>query len=439
MPTTEKNIQWYQTKFHEFEQGLNGEKLTPLHALRRKAIEQFSAVGFPTAKQEEWRFTNVSPVSKIEFQPVLHYEREGMKEADIAHAFLPDAIRLVFVNGFYAKEFSDLRFVPKNVVIENLASAKKKYADVIQQSLGKGVKTDENAFTALNAAFIQDGTFVHVPKGVAVEKPLQLLFVSTQNTSPFISLPRNIIRVDENAQLTVFESYVHRMDNIYCTNVATEFFLSEHANVEYVKLQTESINAFHISNTVVRQKTASVYRSNSIALGGAIARNNITASLDAEHIECTLNGLTLAAGTQLIDHHTTIDHANPNCISHELYKFVLDEKSRAVFNGKVYVRKDAQKTDAKQTNKTLLLSDEATINTKPQLEIFADDVKCTHGAAVGQLDAEQIFYLRSRGLGEAEAREMLTYAFAGDVVNRIGNETIRTFVETSVLERSNHA
>jgi Fe-S cluster assembly protein SufD len=377
MPTTEKNTQWYQTKFHEFEQGLNGEKSTPLHTLRRNAIEQFAAIGFPTTKQEEWRFTNVSPVSKIDFQPVLRYEREGMKEADIAAAFLPDAIRLVFINGFYSPEFSDVRFVPKNVVIENLAAAKKKYSELLQQSIGKGVKTDENAFTALNTAFIQDGAFVHVPKGVVVEKPLQLLFVSTQNTSPFISLPRNILRVDENAQLTVFEHYFHRADNIYCTNVATDFFLGEHANVEHVKLQTESINAFHISNTVVRQQTASVYRSNSIALGGSIARNNVTALLDAEHVECTLNGLTLAAGTQLIDHHTTIDHANPNCISHELYKYVLDEKARGVFNGKVYVRKDAQKTDAKQTNKTLLLSDEATIDTKPQLEMHA---RCGGGA-----------------------------------------------------------
>ena len=439
MPTTEKNIQWYQTKFQEFEQGLNGEKSTPLHALRRNAIEQFAAIGFPTAKQEEWRFTNVSPVNKIDFQPVLRYDREGITEADLASAFLPDAIRLVFINGFFSQEFSDVRFVPKNVVIENLATAKKNYSDLIQQFIGKGVKTDENAFTALNTAFIQDGAFVHVPKGIVVEIPLQLLFVSTQKTSPFISLPRNIINVDENAQLTVFESYLHRADNIYCTNAATEIFLGENAKVEHVKLQMESINAFHISNTVVRQQTAGVYRSNSIALGGAIARNNVTAFLDAEHIECTLNGLTLAAGTQLVDHHTTIDHAHPHCISHELYKFVLDEKARGVFNGKVYVRKDAQKTDAKQTNKTLLLSDDATINTKPQLEIFADDVKCTHGAAVGQLDAEQIFYLRSRGLGEEEAREMLTYAFAGDVVNRIEHESIRKLVEMSVLERSNRA
>lgn len=437
MPTVEKNIQWYQTKFQEYEQRLNGEKALPLHALRKSAIEQFAAVGFPTAKQEEWRFTSVAPISKIEFQPVLHYDREGLTNADIAAACLPDAIRLVFVNGMFAEEFSDLHLLPKNVIVENLAHTKKRKPEFFSKYVGKDLGISENAFTTLNAALWQDGVFVHIPKATTVEVPIQLLFVATQNTSPFIALTKNIIHVEENAKAMVFESYIHRADNIYCTNAATEIILGEHASVEHVKLQTESIHAFHIAHTVVHQQASSSYRSHSIALGGAIARNNVSALFDAEHIECTLNGLTLASGSQLIDHHTAIDHLHPNCTSHELYKYVLDDKAHGVFNGKVFVRKDAQKTDAKQTNKTLLLSDEAMINTKPQLEIFADDVKCTHGAAVGQLDAEQIFYLRTRGIGEEEARKILTYAFAGDVVNRIEHEAIRAQVEEVVMKRLN--
>ncbi|HVN48853.1 MAG TPA: Fe-S cluster assembly protein SufD [Bacteroidota bacterium] len=437
MSAVEKNIQWYQTKFQEFEQTLNGEKLLPLHKTRQDAIEQFAAAGFPTTKHEEWRFTNVTALSKIEFQPVLRYDREGITHVYIKDALLPDAVRLVFVNGMFSKELSDLHLLPKNVVVENLATAKKQNPETMAQTVVRNEKANENAFRALNAALWQDGVFISIPKNIKLETPIQILHVASQKTSPFMAMTKNIIQVEEHAQAVVFETYLHRTGNIYCTNAVTDIVLGSDARIDHIKLQAESIHAYHIAHTIVHQEASSVYRSHTIALGSAIARNTITALLDNEHAECTLNGLTLASTNQLIDHHTAIDHLHPHCTSHELYKYVLDEKAHGVFNGKVYVRKDAQKTDAKQTNKTLLLSDEATIDTKPQLEIFADDVKCTHGAAVGQLDAEQIFYLRSRGLGEQEAREVLTYAFAGDVVNRIEHEPIRLLVEAAVTKQLN--
>jgi Fe-S cluster assembly protein SufD len=251
----------------------------------------------------------------------------------------------------------------------------------------------------------------------------------------YAAQPRNLIVVEPDCQLKIAEIYLSLAKNTYLINTVTEIFIGENSIVEHNKVQIENLNAYHIGTTHIKMNTLSNYTSNVISLGGSIVRNNITSVLEAEGAECTLNGLSLGTGTQLIDNHTVIDHAKPNCKSHELYKSILGGASKGVFNGKIFVRKDAQKTDAKQTNKTLLLSDDATINTKPQLEIFADDVKCTHGATIGQLDAEQIFYLRSRGIGETAARDILTFAFAEDVVNRITIEPLRRQLTSIIQER----
>jgi Fe-S cluster assembly protein SufD len=342
---------------------------------------------------------------------------------------------MVFLNGHYSESLSSVHALPNGVKITSLASALKSDYDLVNRYLTRYAKFDDNAFTALNTAFIEDGAFIFVPDNIVVEEPVHLLFVSAISDSSFVAHPRNVIVAGKNSQISVVETYGALHNSVYFTNVVTEMFAGEHSVIEHDKLQTENLHAYHIGSMHVYMNAKSNMTSNSISLGGALTRNNVTAVLDAEGIECTLNGLSLATGKQHVDNHTTIDHAKPHCNSHELYKSILDGNSRGVFNGKIFVRKDAQKTDAKQTNKTLLLSDDATIDTKPQLEIFADDVKCTHGATVGQLDEEQIFYLRSRGLGLDAARDILTFAFASDVINRIHVEPLRHQLDNMIQSR----
>lgn len=422
----DKNIEWYLSSFKDFERGLNGESRQPIHRLRRSGIERFAELGFPTNKHEEWRFTNIAPLTKIQFKPVTRPYAGNLTASSIEQFTFGglNCHTLVFVNGHFIWDLSSIS-APNNFKVNSLASAMRTDGDLLNEHLGKFIKGDENAFTALNTGFLQDGAFVYVPDGSVVEEPIHLLFVSTGDDISFLSMPRNLIVAGRNSRVSIIESYVSLASVPYLTNTATEMVVGEGAVIEHDKFQDENLNAFHIGTTHFQQAARSKVVSNSIALGGSIVRNNVTAVLAAEGIECTLNGLSLATGQQLIDNHTAIDHASANCLSHELYKSILDGKSRGVFNGKIFVRKDAQKTDAKQTNKTLLLSDEATMDTKPQLEIFADDVKCTHGATVGQLDEEQVFYLRSRGVMLDAARDILTYAFASDVVHRIHIEPLR--------------
>jgi Fe-S cluster assembly protein SufD len=335
----------------------------------------------------------------------------------------------------FSADLSDIDSLPKGVVAGSLAEALKKYPEKLQPYIARVVKCDENAFTALNTAFLWDGGFISVSNDVVVDQPIQLLFVATTCEQAFIAQPRNLIIGETNSHCQVVETYVGLARNTYLTNTITEIVLGENSVLEHDKLQMESVDAFHIGTTQVKMNASTHYTSNVISLGCSIVRNNIIAGFDAEDSECSLNGLSLGAGTQIMDNHTVIDHAQPHCDSHELYKAILGGASKGVFNGKIFVRKDAQKTDAKQTNKTLLLSDGATMNTKPQLEIFADDVKCTHGATIGQLDDEQVFYLRSRGIDLAAARDILTIAFAGDVINRITIEPLRQQVEKMIHDR----
>jgi len=433
----DKNIEWYRSSFEAFERGLNGESRLPIHILRKAAMARFLELGFPTSKHEEWRFTNIAPLTKIQFKPAPHRSvssvtREAIEKFTIGEM---KCNKLVFLNGHFVDELSSMEILPKGAIVSSLAMAVKRDGDLLYRHLGKYVNGGENGFTALNSGFMQDGAFVHIPDDVVVDEPLHLLFVSTGGESSFISTPRNLIIAGKNSQLSIVESYVSLASMPYLTNTVTEMVAGEQSVIEHDKLQDESLNAFHVGTTHFQQFAGSNVVSNSIALGGSIVRNNVTSVLAGEGIECTLNGLSLATGQQLVDNHTAIDHAMANCVSHELYKSVLDGKSRGVFNGKIFVRKDAQKTDAKQTNKTLLLSDDATMNTKPQLEIFADDVKCTHGATVGQLDEEQVFYLRSRGMSLDTARDILTVAFANDVVSRIHVDALREQLDAIIQKR----
>jgi Fe-S cluster assembly protein SufD len=400
-------------------------------------MQRFKELGFPTTRQEEWRFTNILPITKIQFQPILRNELHGVTKSDLQPYALDHALRLVFVDGMFSQELSDSSSHPAGLIAGSLAETLKKHPDTIQSYFNYLVMGEENAFTTLNTAFLWDGAYISVPQGVILENPIQLLFVATHREQVYAAQPRNLIIAGIDSQCKIIEMYVGLAQNTYLTNTVTEISLGDNAVVEHDKFQVEGVNAYHIGTTHVQMNAASRFTSNVISLGGSIVRNNLTARFDAEGAECILNGLSLGRGTQVVDNHTVIDHAKPHCTSHELYKSILDGASKGIFNGKVFVRKDAQKTDAKQTNKTLLLSDDATMNTKPQLEIFADDVKCTHGATIGQLDDEQIFYLRSRGIGLDAARDILTSAFAGDVVNRITIEPFRRQVERMIHDRLN--
>jgi len=434
MKSTNQAVDCYLSHFEAFERTLNGESQSSLHQLRRAAMGKLSDSGFPTTRHEEWKYTNITPITKIDFKPVFTSDAEGIPAEQVRQFSFGTQHQLVFVDGQFSSERSTIGALPLGVFCGSLAAAVKEPGDRVQQYLGRQVTMDETPFVSLNTAFLNDGAFIHIPDGVVLEEAIHLLFIASGRGQVLIA-PRNLIVLGKRSQASVVESYVSLKDSQYLTDAVTEIVLGDESVLEHDKLQKESSDAFHVAMIHARLAAKTTFTSNSIAIGGSIVRNNVTAILDAEGSECTLNGLSLATASQIIDNHTTIDHAKPHCSSHELYKSILDGRSRGVFNGKIFVRPQAQKTDAKQTNKTLLLSDEATIDTKPQLEIFADDVKCTHGATVGQLDADQVFYLRSRGIDEMTARDILTFAFASDVVSRVHVAPLRVQLEALIHGR----
>ncbi len=348
--------------------------------------------------------------------------------------------RLVFVNGYFAPQLSVIKAVPGGVRIENLAAALTHDSGLIEKYLGQQAVTTGNAFAAMNQAFFSDGAFIFVPDGVAVPEPVQLIYLSSAGQKGETILPRNLIIAGDNSRLSVVESYISTKNDAYFTNAVTEIIAGENAVVEHIKLQDEGADAFHIATIAGEFGRTSHVRVHSLALGAKLSRNNILVNLAGEGLECVLNGLYLTRGEQLADHHMIVRHAQPHCASHEYFNGILDDKSKGVFHGRIYVHPIAQKTDAKQTNKNLLLSDEATADTKPQLEIYADDVKCTHGATIGQLNAESIFYLRARGIDEVTAKRMLIHAFAGEIIERIQCEPAREEIDKLVWDRleANH-
>ena len=401
-----------------------------LPPLQRAAQSRFAELGFPGRRDEEWRFTDVRPIAEIPFHPATGSTDAAEIVAEFAFAGVP---QIVFVNGRYVPELSTIACLPDGAKVEPLSEALRNSAALLEPHLGRYAEFEREPFVALNTALFDEGAFVYIPRGAAIEEPIHLLYVASENHAA--AYPRTLIVAQENSRATLIESYAGAKSAVYFTNAVTEVVLAENAVVDHYKLQRESDSAFHIAQMNVRLKRHSSFASHSITFGGAITRNDVVAILSAEHIECTLNGLYLGDGDRVVDNHTTIDHAMPNCNSHEVYKGILDDRSRGIFNGKIYVREDAQKTDAKQTNRTLLLSEDAQVNTKPQLEIFADDVKCTHGATVGQLNASQLFYLRTRGIPLEDARALLVYAFASDIVSRIKVEPVREALDAHLLVR----
>lgn len=427
-------VDWYVANFKLYEQNLDGNRDIPFHQIRRKAISKFSELGFPTYKHEEWKYTNIKPLLRHEFKFEKTPGRVTREDiSDFMYKGLEDNL-LVFVNGEFSQELSTFKAVQGGMIVENLNRAFKHHSQLIDRYIAQYADYQNETFTALNTAFASDGIFIYVPEGVAVEEPLHLLNISDSHHADAISNPRNLIIVGDDAQIKLVETHHHLGDHIYFTNMVTEMVVGERAVVDNVVIQDESSSAYHIVNKEVHQEMNSVYSSIHVDLGGFIVRNNLNIRLRGEHAESHLYGFFLGSGNQLIDNHTVIDHAVPNCESNELFKGILDDKARGVFNGKVYVRKDAQKTNAFQENKALILSDDATMNSKPQLEIFADDVKCSHGATVGQLDEEALFYLRTRGIPKEKANAILQYAFASDIFDQIKIEPVKNWLD-SVLDK----
>jgi Fe-S cluster assembly protein SufD len=422
----------YRASFARFEKELAPHSPPALRRLHKAAIARFDALGFPTPRHEDWKFTSLAPLLRVPFR-LAEPGCEGVTAAALRPFTFRDSLQLVFVNGFYAPELSSLSARPPGVIATSLAAAVRDHPAKVEPHLARYARYEDQVFTALNTAFLRDGAFLFLPKGTVVEKPIHLVFVATAATEPTVAHPRNLIVAGTNSQATLVESYVGLDAEVYFTNAVTEVAAGDGAVLDHYKVQRESTAAFHVATLQVHQDRSSNFASHYLGLGGALVRNEVRALLGAEGCECTLNGLYLATGRQHLDNHTVIDHARPHCASHELYKGILDGQARGVFNGKIFVRPDAQKTDAKQTNQTLLLSEDAVINTKPQLEIFADDVKCTHGATVGQLREDAVFYLRSRGIGREAARSLLTFAFANDIISRVRVEPIREQLEALLL------
>ena len=405
--------------------------------LRNAGIATFTELGFPTLHNEDWRFTNVAPIAALPFLPAPTVAVNGAESKVLNAALFAQlpGCRLVFVNGFFAPKLSRLQTLPAGAKAESLSAALAKDAALVEKHFGKYARTADNAFAALNQAFFADGAFISIPDGVEIPEPIQLVYIASAKQNGETIQPRNLIIAGANSKATIVESYLSTGAAASLTNAVTEMVAGENARIEHVKLQDEAAAAFHIATIAGEFGRASNVNVHSFALGAKLSRNNIRVKLAGEGLECILNGLYLTRGEQLADHHMIVEHAQPQCASHEYFNGILDDKSKGVFHGRIYVHPIAQKTDAKQTNKNLLLSDDATADTKPQLEIYADDVKCTHGATIGQLNSESIFYLRARGIPEATARRMLIHAFAGEIVERIKCAPVREELDKLVWDR----
>ena len=428
-------VDWYVSNFKTFENNLNGNRDIPFHKIRQSAIAKFSELGFPNSKNEEWKYTSIKALLKHEFR----FEKESIAVTEnTVSGFVFEGLEknlLVFVNGVFSEELSTYEPSQNGVIVENLKTAFSKRSDMINKHIAQYADYRNEPFTALNTAFATDGVFIYVPAGTIVEQPIHLLNITDSDHADSISNPRNLIIVENDSQVRFIETHNHTGEGSYFTNMVSEIILGESTVVDNIVIQDESTNAYHIVNKEVHQGKNSTFTSVHVDLGGALVRNNLNIRLKGEHGESHLFGFYLGRGTQHIDGHTVIDHMVPNCNSNELFKGILDDKARGVFNGKVYVRKDAQKTNAFQENKTLILTDDATMNAKPQLEIFADDVKCSHGATVGQLDEDALFYLRSRGINKEKANAILQYAFANDIFNQIKIEPVKNWLDSILHER----
>ena len=402
-----------------------------LQQIRERAIAGFAGTGIPGTREEEWKYTNLAGLKSKSYQHPAGEPAEAVPGAPGAL----DLPGLVFVNGVYSEKLSTLPGSESGVTVMDMAAAIESRPAELERLLGQEASSHFQVFSSLNTALFSHGAYVHVAPGGQLENPLYFLYLGCPAEGPFMAHPRNLFDVEEGGEIELIEDYYGICDSDYFCNPVTEIYAGENSSVTLNKLIREGAEATHVSNLGVVQKAHSSFTARTYCFGAKTTRNDIVATLDGEGIECTLNGLSAGDGEQHIDNHTRIIHAQPNCNSWEIYKAVLADRSHGVFNGKIFVAQDAQKTDAKQTNQSLLLSEKAVMDSKPELEIYADDVKCTHGATVGQLDEEGMFYLRSRGVPEKAARNLLVYAFASDLVTGVEIPALKSTVEAALFDK----
>lgn len=421
-------LEKYQTQFSLLEEQLNGQKELFVHDIRRKAMQTFQKLGLPTTRQEAWKYTNLAPLFKEGYQPAVQTkEIPSVKE----YYTFPDieAHRLVFVDGVLDESQSEILEEVEGVQIRSLAKAIKEENPQVKQWFNQLAQTESESLTALNTAFTQDGTFIHVPKGKILSYPILLTFLSTDLQGNHISQPRNLIVAEPNSQVQIIESFQNLCTDCKAfSNKVAEIVVQENATVELYKLQVDENDYRHIGTMQVLQEKNSRFRAYTINLGGELVRNNVNVALKGVNTETDLYGLSVLHGNDHVDNHLYIEHDAPHCYSNQLYKSLVDDKATSVFNGKVMVRPDAQKTNAFQSNKNILLSDNATANSKPELEIYADDVKCSHGATTGQLDESVLFYIQARGINKEMAKAMLNQAFAGEILEKIKIEPLKLYL-----------
>ncbi len=391
----------------------------PIHDIRSEAIKNFEVKGFPSKKEEAWKYTSLNSLQKVDFS--IFPKQENMLEyKDVKKYFLHeiDTYKIVFIDGIYSSYLSETTHDGVDICLMSAALTKPMYKQIIDVYFNKVASKDES-LTTLNTAFSREGAYIYIPKGKVPKKPIEILHFSTGNEAALLLQPRNLIIAEENAELQIIERHQSLMANEVFTNSVTEIFAAKNAIVDYYKVQNDAKDASLIDNTYISQKDSSVVKVHTFSFGGKLTRNNLNFFQNGERIDSTMKGVTILGEKQHVDHHTLVHHIEPNCESHQDYKGIYGENSTGVFNGKIIVDKIAQKTNAFQQNNNILISDKATINTKPQLEIFADDVKCSHGCTIGQLDEEALFYLQSRGIPKKEARALLMYAFANNVLESV--------------------
>jgi Fe-S cluster assembly protein SufD len=422
----------YLAAFSDFASRASGRNLPWLQRMRENAFARFCEMGFPTTRMEDWRFTNVSAIARTELELARDCGSQVSRTRIASHQMKDASCELVFVNGRFAPGLSSCEDLSDGLLVSSLTRQIAEAPEAIEPYLGRYLNIERDAFCALNSAFLEDGAYIHVRRGAIVGLPLHLLFVSAGQGRATMNHPRNLVVADEGSQLSVVEDYVSLDGGGALSNTATEVVAGDNAVVSHYTIERESLQGFHISTLRIQQGRGANVASHSLLIGGALVRNNVHPVLAGEGGECLINGLFVGNGSQHLDNYMLVEHASPHCISRQFYNGILDNQSHGVFHGRIVVHRDAQKTDAKQTNRNLLLSDEAQIDTKPQLEIFADDVKCTHGATIGQIEDQALFYLRTRGIDELSARQLLLLAFAGECTDRMKEGAARTLVQNLI-------
>lgn len=421
--------------FKVFESELNGSATGNIHKTRLDAKRYFELLGFPNRKMEDWRFTNISPVLNNMYQQVYNLNQHDA-EVGIEKYFIPEleANLIVYINGLYSEKYTKIISKDENLFIGTFKKAQKEKPELIEKYFAKSADYKNDGFTALNTAYALNGVFIHIGKNLDLTEPIVILNIIDSPMSELIIYPRNLIIAEESSHADVIELYQSEGNNFSFSNAVTEIFAKSNSDIYYYKIQNEGEKNYHVGTTQINQERDSRVNTYTVSWGGSVIRNNLNTRFEGEGSECVMKGLFIAKDNQQIDNHTFADHASPNCHSNELYKGIMNDDSNGVFNGKIMVRKDAQKTNAYQMNKNIILSKKALVNSKPQLEIFADDVKCSHGATTGQLDNEQLFYLKARCIGEKEGKKLLLYAFANEIFEDIKIDALRTYLQ-KILEK----